>query len=156
MYIYLDIFICRYLRSGPSQLILVLTLLAFIITLQIKKPVISTEEAKEEKKMMLAALPWSLTIVVVFIIVQTTFNKDQIGRFLLTSLLVSTVQQIIPLYFMLTLPKLKTFASESVNFFFTHNLIGKEIAFWNYVCCPGKFFTIQLKGSTKTNQVLPM
>ena len=154
MYIYLDIYICRYLRSGPSQLILVLTLLVFIIILQIKKPSISTEDAKEEKKMLLAALPWSLLIVLAFVIMQTLTN-DQIVRFLLTSFVVGTIQQIIPLYFMLTLPKLRTFASECFNFFFTHNLIGKEFAFWNYVCCPGKFFTIQLKG-TKTNQVLPM
>ena len=142
MYIYLDIYICRYLRSGPSQLILVLTLLVFIIILQIKKPSISTEDAKEEK-------------VLAFVIMQTLTN-DQIVRFMLTSFVVGTIQQIIPLYFMLTLPKLKTFASECFNFFFTHNLIGKELAFWNYVCCPGKFFTIELKGTVRRNQVLPM
>ena len=100
----------RYLRSGPFQLLLVVTLLLSIIIFQVKKLSVPSEEATEEKKMMVAALPWSLFVVIAFISLQRFVKEDQVGGFMLTSLLLSVVQQIIPLYFIMTLPKLKTFA----------------------------------------------
>ena len=100
----------RYLRSGPFQLLLVVTLLLSIIIFQVKKLSVPSEEATEEKKMMVAALPWSLFVVIAFLSLQRFVKEDQVGGFMLTSLLLSVVQQIIPLYFIMTLPKLKTFA----------------------------------------------
>ena len=152
----LDQLVHRYLRSGLFQLILVLALLVSIIILQIKKPTTSTAEAKEEKKMLLAALPWSLLIVLAFTVLQKTVTVDQVGRFMLTSVVLSSIQQIIPLYFILTLPKLKAFAIETYESFFTSTLIGKEFAFWSYVLCPGRYFTMELKGNVRQNQVLPI
>ena len=89
---------------------LVVTLLLSIIIFQVKKLSVPSEEATEEKKMMVAALPWSLFVVIAFISLQRFVKEDQVGGFMLTSLLLSVVQQIIPLYFIMTLPKLKTFA----------------------------------------------
>ena len=129
----LDQLVHRYLRSGLFQLILVLALLVSIIILQIKKPTTSTAEAKEEKKMLLAALPWSFLIVFSFVVMQKTTTTDHVGRFMLTSVFLSSLQQIIPLYFILTLPKLKAFAIETCQSFFTNTLIGRELAFWSYV-----------------------
>ena len=100
----------RYLRSGPFQLALVVTLLLSIFVFQVKKLSVPSEEVTEEKKMMVAALPWSLFVVIAFISLQRFVKEDQVGGFMLTSLLLSVVQQIIPLYFIMTLPKLKTFA----------------------------------------------
>ena len=100
----------RYLRSGPFQLLLVVTLLLSIIIFQVKKLSVPSEEVTEEKKMMVAALPWSLFVVIAFLSLQRFVKEDQVGGFMLTSLLLSVVQQIIPLYFIMTLPKLKTFA----------------------------------------------
>ena len=100
----------RYLRSGPFQLLLVVTLLLSIIIFQVKKLSVPSEEATEEKKMMVAALPWSLFVVIAFLSLQRFVQEDQVGGFMLTSLLLYVVQQIIPLYFIMTLPKLKTFA----------------------------------------------
>ena len=101
----------RYLRVGPFQTLLVVTLLIGIVLYQVTKPSLSTEEAKEEKKMMLAALPWSILLVIAFISLQVIIKEDQVGSFLLTSLLISSVQQIIPFYFISTHPKLKFFAN---------------------------------------------
>ena len=143
-----------YLRSGLFQLTLVLALLVSIIVLQVKKLAASTEEAKEERKMLLAALPWSLLIVLAFTVLQKTVTVDQVGRFMLTSVVLSSIQQIIPLYFILTLPKLKAFAIETYESFFTSTLIGKELAFWSYVLCPGRCFTVEQRG--RQNQVLPI
>ena len=152
----LDQLVHRYLRSGLFQLILVLALLVSIIILQIKKPTTSTAEAKEEKKMLLAALPWSFLIVFSFVVMQKTTTTDHVGRFMLTSVFLSSLQQIIPLYFILTLPKLKTFAIESYQSFFTKTFVGKELAFWSYVFCPGRYFTIEVRGTAINNQVLPV
>ena len=152
----LDQLVHRYLRSGLFQLILVLALLVSIIILQIKKPTTSTAEAKEEKKMLLAALPWSFLIVFSFVVMQKTISTDHVGRFMLTSVFLSSLQQIIPLYFILTLPKLKTFAIESYQSFFTKTFVGKELAFWSYVFCPGRYFTIEVRGTARNNQVLPV
>ena len=145
-----------YLRSGLFQLTLVLALLVTIIILQVKKLAASTEEAKEERKMLLAALPWSFFIVIAFTVLQKTVTSDQVGRFMLTSVVLSSLQQIIPLYFILTLPKLKAFAIETCQSFFTNTLIGRELAFWSYVLCPGRCFTIELRGNVRQNQVLPI
>ena len=87
-----------YLRNGLFQLTLVLALLVSIIVLQVKKLAVSTKEAKEERKMLLAALPWSFLIVLAFIVVQMTLTVDQVGRFMLTSVVLACSQQIIPLY----------------------------------------------------------
>ena len=83
--------------------------------------------------MLLAALPWSFLIVFSFVVMQKTTTTDHVGRFMLTSVFLSSLQQIIPLYFILTLPKLKAFAIESYQSFFTKTFVGKELAFWSYV-----------------------
>ena len=110
----------RYLRSGPFQLALVVTLLLSIFVFQVKKLSVPSEErncSSEEKKMMVAALTWSLFVVIVFCSLQRFVKEDQVAGFMLTSLLVSIVQQIIPLYFIMTLPKLKTFAYGCLTIF---------------------------------------
>ena len=91
---------------GPFQILLVFMLLVGIILYQIKKPSISTEESEEEKKMLLAAVPWSLLVVLTFTILTVACGEDQVGRFLLTSLIMALVQQFIPFYFIVTHPKL--------------------------------------------------
>ena len=106
--------------------------------------------------MLLAALPWSFLIVFSFVVMQKTTTTDHVGRFMLTSVFLSSLQQIIPLYFILTLPKLKTFAIESYQSFFTKTFVGKELAFWSYVFCPGRYFTIEVRGTARNNQVLPV
>ena len=85
-------------------------ILLSIIIFQVKKLSGPSDEATEEKKMMVAALPWSILVVTAFISLQMIVKEDQVGRFMLTSLLLAGVQQTIPMYFILTLPKLKTFA----------------------------------------------
>ena len=96
---------------------LVVTLLLSLIIFQIKKLSVPSEEATEEKKMMVAALPWSLFVVIAFLSLQRFVKEDQVAGFMLTSLLVSIVQQIIPLYFIMTLPKLKTLAYDCLTIF---------------------------------------
>ena len=108
------------------------------------------------KESVVAALPWSFFIVIAFTVLQKTVTSDQVGRFMLTSVVLSIIQQIIPLYFILTLPKLKAFAIETCQSFFTNTLIGRELAFWSYVLCPGRCFTIELRGNLRQNHVLPI
>ena len=84
------------------------------------------------------------------------FANMYFDRKSLTSVFLSSLQQIIPLYFILTLPKLKAFAIESYQSFFTKTFVGKELAFWSYVFCPGRYFTIEVRGTARNNQVLPV
>ena len=108
----------RYLRSGPFQLLLVVTLLLSIIIFQVKKLSVPSEEATEEKKMMVAALPWSFLVVIAFISfisLQMIGKEDQVGEFMLTSMILAGVGEIFIIYFILTLPKLKTFAVAEIR-----------------------------------------
>ena len=93
-------------------------LLLSIIFFWVTKLSVSSEEATEEKKMMVVALPWSFLLVIAFISfisLQMIGKEDQVGEFMLTSLILAGVGEIFIIYFILTLPKLKTFAAAEIR-----------------------------------------
>ena len=93
---------------------------------------------------------------ILFLLMALADNYKMISRENVPLLQACSVQIFIgivqPYLYIMGKDNLKAYALNLI----THSRIGRELAFWNYVCCPGKFFTIELKGTVRRNQVLPM
>ena len=128
----------------------VLFLVTLLALFELKRPV------EQDEKRFKGAMYSGLAAGILFLLMALADNYKMISRENVPLLQACSVQIFIgiiqPCLYIMGKDNLKAYALNLI----THSRIGRELAFWNYVCCPGKFFTIELKGTVRRNQVLPM
>ena len=113
------------------------TLLITTLIYQITKPRFpeDTENQNEERKWLLISIPWIIVSIVVFATLWMT-SENQVEKAFLFYLFLAIVHQIIPFYFIMSLPNLKKFAYHTIETFFKTT--------WIYKLC------------SRNNEVLPI
>ena len=106
----------RVIKVGPFHIVLFAILLFTTFIYQVTKPRVpeDSETQDEERKWFLISIPLIIVSMIVFAILFMT-SENQAERAILCYLLLAISHQIIPFYFIMTLPNLKKFAAYTIE-----------------------------------------